>query len=476
MTPSNQMIGRAHRLFSVLLITILMLILQPVIEAQEHSEFTNPLIAGYLMRPSAGGIALQSVDQTGKVSSTTFSIPDVVLNDELDSTWDIGNPAFIALSPDLKAIAFTAVRLLDEMAVFVYDLERDTLVQYPLPPSTAQRLQPVWAPDGSRIFLASQNLIGKTTSYMLNLRTGQISALETTYLIGLHWLPDHNRLLHIGPAGCAAPCSADNDLYLIDISELTHQPITKLHPSELEIADRMTDAYIGFGVFTWNPHDERIYVRLGEPGEGTARPLELIYSTGLTGDLRLEADIGTVYPASGLVTKVHDIFANPLDKHIYTITHTEGPEADIDLRWSIMRLDNNGSMMPVYEKDFEYTDVNILIYSTVSPDGRYVAMAGSDPSRAENGQLVVVDLVTGHAILDLSSNLRPVCNVHFTSHTSIVYTQSETRCLDWRAHQPSNQVIYVDLVTGIQTELITNPSGVTYFIPAESSPSRDVGN
>lgn len=451
-----------HRLHFVLL-SGLMLGLMTV--ASVRAQGSQPPLRTYLLIPVETGLEIRRLEPDGRMIPLTV-LGDFTLEGRQAAPWNIVDWYTPSVSPDGRVLAFPATHSSGESALFLYDLSSGDLKQYALSFPADSLLALDWSPDGSAILLDAFVSLAADT-HVFDVATGQLTQIIDGFNVGLKWLPDSIHFVYHGPSPCRDACQSDGDFYLGDRFGLNTRAITRIDAAELGLVDRMTSVRVGGSLSTWAPRENRLYINLNDL-EIAPDSLELLYSVDLAGNLRFEADIAAVYPDSELPIELRRMFVHPDDGSLYLLTETQRVD-DAILRWSILRYTPSSSPIEVvYERDF-YEEERFISSLSISPDGRFVAFGGRDSSGGRAGILLVVDLLSGQAVLE-QDDIKPICKLVWLDDQSLLYNQSDaTNCFMLNLRQPADRLVWLNLADGSTGTIQSAPGAPLYFVSTESS-------
>lgn len=435
---------------------LLLLLINPLNLAAQ--DVTSSDLPGYIVYPMDTLLQFETLTNGSRGPLSTLQTENSAIQ-------------YLALSPNEQLVALIGLNLEGGFSLEIYDLRLGIIDHQKLPVTTNLDVgySLTWSPDSSKLVVNPSSLLEKHQIYDVKSRI--LTPIPTDFVIGLQWLPDNNQFVFNGAAVCGLPCKADTDIYLGEYKAgvITVEAITRLDASTVGLVERMTSPRIGLSFPAYQPKQNRFYARLTEIGENP-KGFVLLASFDLEGTVQLEADISALYPDTSISPRVSRIFTAESNDHIYLVTEIDDFGEDQSYRWNILRYNiSDRTIDVIYQHDFPRGDTVRLIHTTkLSRDGRYLALGGTDNTRARAGNLIIVDLQTSSVILE-QNNLLPVCELFWSDdNTHVIYTQTDdSACVRYYDNLPVNRLVEYNVESKSTQVLVEDKTTPFYFLSGQ---------
>lgn len=305
------------------------------------------------------GIRFYQIDSVGVAILLSDLSDDFAFYGQGEADWIILAPEVIQVSPHGERVAFVAFRSFpgrtyEEAALFWFDVAQPTLNQVVVPGAFGVD----WSPDSSRILLSGIGLgiYFAAISDVLNNSNAYLFTLATESLVQLpnhanerrsdyQWLDSQRLIFRQSGENCDQPCVRAVNLYVLD---LTTQTISRLTDIGYRLPLDISLDYLQFysdcypELLAWSETLVRLYYS-ATCYDTSDQAHSYLYSTDLTGNNRLEANLLPFYP-DDLYTRIVSI--HNVENTVYftvkseTRPRSEGSEA-IFTSWLVFALDNN---------------------------------------------------------------------------------------------------------------------------------------
>lgn len=361
-------------------------------------QIDNPLIA---VEFGAKGLTILDVSME-ELRNPVQQISDTNLfSIDPNAEWVIWSYGHLALNVAGTKIAYTATRS-ESAQLFIYDIVSNSRLSYSI---QSAALQPQWSPDGSAILLHSpETLIGYGSETMIP--DDYVFEFSSEHLYKItdtadyierdwHWTDDSQRLVFRGRNS-----ERNYQVFSVERNGQALTPITSFKQGSPRICNLM-------------PHAGRWYYLVG-CNDTANYPMDILYSTSLAGDNRLEFSIEDYFPDvvwAGIAAMRS--LNNELFLLVKLINDTTGQYDQI------IKL-SKGAVIPIYEEvGYGYSDF------VVDPQGGFVALYNIQA-------LQIVDLQTGIVRFtdELPQNIF-ICDkaIQWQSGTQLIYNVgSSTNC------------------------------------------------
>ncbi len=452
------MVNRAR--FAVFGILLACIIVSPA--------FAQPSPAAkYLVVQATGGrLNLFTANNQGELSSFG-SIEGFQLHLFGDSNypveWEITLPSQIVPSPDGKHVAFTAYSFAQrETALFVFTQGQSDLIQVRLPGLASLR----WLPDNDGILLYPPHIYTGRTEievsdiYLYRLVSGSLVALTRTPEDregGTTWLAVVQQVLYTGPESvCSKPCVSAYDFYL---ATLDGQSTALTNLGAQLPADVPGNPY-GFCWAlhpVWSDANSRMYYVASSHYPGGDLPYQLLYSTDINGNNRLEANPPALFPDDEFIVIVG---IHPTsDGQVYVVTASfnhdiPGGFADI---WRVLRITAPNETEIVVDPGMAVPNP---VVTALSPDETRLALS----SQWTNGYLVIVDLASGQFTQLPTTLSKNICEMRWLDTRRILGVEYGGGC-DNAYREPGEAHIF-NVETGSSEIIATGLDGIVWLLPA----------
>ncbi len=416
---------------------------------------------GYILTPNQDTLQIQRFDfdqSTSTISSVEMQTTD------LQGEW-----LYSALAPNGSQLAFIVADADSNFTLEVIELNTKAIIQHSLPKTQNSQFGYIvkWSPDSSKLILLPSSLLESTLIF--DLQTQQLLPIQIGYGFGFQWLPDSNQFMFNGTSVCGETCRASSDVYMGTFSTqgITTRPLTRLDIATLDLRGYIPMTDLGLGLLTWNPADGRIYGTIGDDPMNLDG-FELLYSIDMQGSVTFEADIGVAIPDAILPPQIQRIIFNKLDNNLYLVVYNDGTTSNGGLpQIHVMRFVPGVGLMQLFEHTSTGLNEDVRLPDSIelSPDGRFLAIGSVDPTRSQAGNLIVVDLIQGGAVVELD-DLRPVCQVSWAvDGSNVLYTQTNNQaCARYFENQPINQLIALNMSSQQSTVVKDAIESPFYFL------------
>lgn len=370
----------------------------------------------------------------------------------------------IWMSPNGSLIAFVTTSYDDGSPanLHLYDIASDRMENVEIPAIA----DVYWSPNSDYIVLAPPRYIFDMPTledlYLYELSTKTIKQLTNTpdeqVETGITWLPDDETIVFAGHTeDCQQACTGYvENLYSISRNKGNENKLTDLG-TQLPMLGNNVYHSCDVRAVAWSESDKRILYEAS-----CDENYNLLFSTDLSGDNRLEIDLPALFPGEEQLW-IHNIYKNPSTNEL--VVTTSGLEIDPHTgdnheRVRVLKQSTNGNVSTLYSSEvfgtFHFSS------SDLSEDGNLLVMGFADHSLNHKGILRLVNLTDGTQMLERNTE-SSVCSVTWRQNSMVVYEPvSYGSCTS-----VSDSVWLWD--TQNDTIHSTGIEGVVYVYPIEST-------
>jgi hypothetical protein len=461
------------RQISLLGLTLLMSMGWSSLLAQESET------SSYIGLNISDGVRFYVIDESGNATLLYDLSADFAFYPQDEAEWVILAPEAIQVSPQGNRVGFVALHsnpglAFEEASLFWFDVNQPGIHQVPLPGVFGIK----WSPDSSQILLRNVGLGVDFSAISSSLRNPNyyIYSIPQDSLMQLpvpadelryytQWL-DNQTLVYFRPnEDCIESCIRAVDAFLFDLMTQSTQRLTEIEhqlPSDVTSDVLQTYSICYAGDLTWSSIEQRLFYDVS-CNDSSDQAHDYLYSTDLSGNNRLEADLPQLFPED-LYTFIQDI--RVVEDTLYLVVKSEtrplaGGSQAIFQSWLVLRLDEGGLSI-VSDTRFGGSASATLSGSAFSSDGSRVVLVGTDWTSAQLGYLEVVDLVISEPVIQMHLEDH-VCNGEWLDTQHFLYNTFEFQC-DVLTNNPT-QTWILNMITGTQTEIIQSDAGQLVILP-----------
>lgn len=357
--------------------------------------------------------------------------------------WIISSTSNFAVANDSNRIAFTAQRN-DEVGLFIYDIETNTLQEQPIPYMSRAE----WSPNDRAILLEPRVPAAPASVY--EIESDQFISLPNTegFAGGFQWLPDGARIIYVAVANaCAHPCLA-TDVYITNY--ITQEPFAL---TEMGSRTASSSSYICGP--TWNQYDERAYYVVGCNSAGNPL-IDEVYSVDLDGQTRLETTFSNIFPDRFVSINGIHVSSNGVVYVAAIVTNWAGTET----HWIVAKISNPEPPQILSETAFD--GYKSLYRSRLSPGGNYLALNGYY-AQPDGGDLVAIDLSNGQTLVGENA-VEAACEIQWLDNERLLFGQVEGWCFPPRAIGSYEAFYEINVLTGEISPITTSLDGQFWLL------------
>jgi hypothetical protein len=271
-------------------------------------------------------------------------------------------------------------------------------------------------------------------------------------------MPDGQRVIAPRESdNCDSPCFRATDLHIFDFGHSSDRPFTILNdqlPRESLYDARLTSCRSQRAV--WSADNERFYyiVRCGQ----SSFSRDLLYSTDLHGNNRLEANFLSAYPDDE--SAYIDAVFPPTSKHDLIVVTSGQLRYQVRERpdfytWRVYRV-RSADEWEMVAHDTESAD--FISASKLSPDGRWVALGGNNP------YVTLIDVATGRTTF--RNGFSNIFRLEWVDNMHLLVIESLG---DYWSNPMDTWLL--DITTGERVNLTEDMEGRVWIIPTQDTPS-----
>lgn len=398
-------------------------------------------------------ITFYQVDAAGEMTQVGALPPTIGIWMFTEVEWTIPVPADITISPDQRHVAFVAYRDEQDVDLFIYSLETDTLTQVDLPSTGSVK----WSPASDALLVTLPQAYYESpryseSGYLYDLTTGMLTHLTDMTMWSVTWLPDNETIIFI--SFCLPSCQGVAEIFMMNRYTQTVVALTDhgTQPSPTPSSNICSLA--------WSQFSQRIYYAVGCIRDEYYR--EYLYSVDLNGGSRIEAALPEEFP-NDRVTMIRDIRPSITgDIFLAVEAHSEidnGQSVVLEEFWRVVRVSEPEQISTVIEYSFG-DSAPLLLGGELSPDNGYLALYGTRYRSTSIGNLIVIDLGNNTIAYD-APNLQSICEVSWLHDQTLVYTELAQNCNPW-SEPDSTSLLNVE--TGVITPVAQDVPGFTWLL------------